>query len=863
MFRQHTNRVGLLVIFFVMLSLMSASLALAVSKDHKGNKIVEENKQPGTTQWDSPELRQAIKPGEPELFAANSDPGGEQKAALLWSDTQAIKGYANKASINHGEAINLHVSTTQPSYTIEIYRFGWYGGTGARLITTTSSLVGRNYGIPLPDPDTGLIECNWPVGYTLQTTSDWLTGMYQAKLIASNGAASYIIFVVREDGASGGILFPIALTTYQVYNNWGGKSLYDHNSTGARAAKVSFDRPYDHNGVGAFYDGDYNMIRWLESQGYDVSYTTSQDLHANPNLAANHKMILINWHDEYWSKNMRDNVQAARDRGKHVAFFTANSAYWQIRFENSTRGVPLRIIVCYKDATADPMAHSSTPWLTTVLWRDPIVNRPENELMGVMYGYNFDYYTNYAYIVSNATHWIYEGTGLQNGSAISKVVGSEYDRVYDNGRTPSNLIILSRSPISATGEISNASIYTAGSGALVFDASTNRWSWLLDDSTWELTPADSRIRRMTTNLLNRMLGTSLATPTTAATATRTPTRTGPTATPNSSGGLKLQYRPGDTSATDNQIKPHLNILNLSGSAIPLTELKIRYYFTRDTNQTLAFTCHVAVVGCANLTTRFAALNSPLNNADYFLEIGFTSGAGNLAANGQTGDIFVRINKVDWSNFTETNDYSYDGTKTLAADWSKVTVYRNNTLVWGVEPGGTSITLAPTFAPPTSIPVTSTAVLTTGALKVQYMTGDSNASDYRLKPYFKIVNGGASTIPLSDLKIHYWFTRDSAQTVVFSCEYALRNCANVTGTLTYLSSPRPRADSYLEVGFTSAAGSLTPGSNSGPIQTFNNKGDWSNFDETNDYSFNASATTYVDSSHVTLYRNGALVWGTEP
>jgi hypothetical protein len=133
--------------------------------------------------------------------------------------------------------------------------------------------------------------------------------------------------------------------------------------------------------------------------------------------------------------------------------------------------------------------------------------------------------------------------------------------------------------------------------------------------------------------------------------------------------------------TDKQLKPHLNIVNLSGSTVPLPELKVRYYFTRDTNQTSAFTSHVAVVGCANLTTRFVPLSNPLNNADYYLEIGFTTGAGNLAANGQTGDLFVRINKIDWSNFTETNDYSYDGTKTRFADWSRVTVYRNNSLVW--------------------------------------------------------------------------------------------------------------------------------------------------------------------------------------
>ena len=31
------------------------------------------------------------------------------------------------------------------------------------------------------------------------------------------------------------------------------------------------------------------------------------------------------------------------------------------------------------------------------------------------------------------------------------------------------------------------------------------------------------------------------------------------------------------------------------------------------------------------------------------------------------------------------DYSYDAAKTVFADWTHVTLYRNGTLVWGTEP----------------------------------------------------------------------------------------------------------------------------------------------------------------------------------
>src|SRR5439155_17011024 len=151
-----------------------------------------------------------------------------------------------------------------------------------------------------------------------------------------------------------------------------------------------------------------------------------------------------------------------------------------------------------------PMATSSTPWLTTVQWRQSPVNRPENALLGVMYSSNFGYFNNYPYVVANASHWIYAGTGLQNGDSIPKVVGSEYDKVYNNGLTPSNLIVLSNSPIPINNDISNASIYTASSGAMVFDASTLQWSWSLDDSAHEKTPKNPIIEQITINLLSRM-----------------------------------------------------------------------------------------------------------------------------------------------------------------------------------------------------------------------------------------------------------------------------------------------------------------------------------------------------------------------
>jgi hypothetical protein len=183
-------------------------------------------------------------------------------------------------------------------------------------------------------------------------------------------------------------------------------------------------------------------------------------------------------------------------------------------------------------------------------------------------------------------------------------------------------------------------------------------------------------------------------PTQSPTNTPVPTTSGPT--------LKLQYRTLDTLTTDNKIRPGIRIMNLTSSAVPWSQLKIRYYFTRDTNQTPVFTCDYAAFGCANVTGRFVTLSA--TGTDYYLEVGFTSGAGSIAANSTTLGISPRIHKADWSNFDESNDYSFDVSKTAYMDWTKVTLYHNGVLIWGTEPSSMSAAAAPTFqVAPTATP----------------------------------------------------------------------------------------------------------------------------------------------------------------
>ncbi|WP_425452356.1 glycoside hydrolase family 44 protein [Paenibacillus cellulosilyticus] len=150
--------------------------------------------------------------------------------------------------------------------------------------------------------------------------------------------------------------------------------------------------------------------------------------------------------------------------------------------------------------------------------------------------------------------------------------------------------------------------------------------------------------------------------------------------------LVVQYKLSNANATDNQIYATFNIKNTGTTAVSLSNLKLRYYLTKDTTSaSLNYWVDYAQVGTSAVSGVFTAISPAKTTADTYLELSFSSAAGSIAAGGQTGDIQVRIAKSDWTNFSESNDYSFDGTKSSFADWNKVTLYNSGTLVWGIEP----------------------------------------------------------------------------------------------------------------------------------------------------------------------------------
>ncbi|MFC5468945.1 X2-like carbohydrate binding domain-containing protein [Cohnella suwonensis] len=148
--------------------------------------------------------------------------------------------------------------------------------------------------------------------------------------------------------------------------------------------------------------------------------------------------------------------------------------------------------------------------------------------------------------------------------------------------------------------------------------------------------------------------------------------------------LKVQMYNGTTTSASNTLNPRFKLVNTGTSAVTLSNVKLRYYYTIDGVQAQSFWCDWSTIGSSNVTGSFISMTTPKTGADYYLEIGFTSGAGSLAA-GQSIEIQTRSSKSDWTNYTQTGDYSFDSTDTSYVDWTKVPAYVSGSLAWGVEP----------------------------------------------------------------------------------------------------------------------------------------------------------------------------------
>ncbi|MBV8479604.1 MAG: hypothetical protein JOY72_04800 [Actinobacteria bacterium] len=455
----------------------------------------------------------AQPPADNPIVRENALPGSPDWQRTVGGDIQV---YGTQIGGLPGDAINLHVSTAY-HYRILVYRLGWYAGAGAREVACLPSCSTDEQGtLQLPPPAQTPpalgppIRANWPVTDTLQTDPSWTSGYYLVEAVLTTGhfagSVGTTFFILREPPSAtpSQILVQVPVNTWEAYNAWGGKSLYDF--TGTRMDVVSFERPFGYLAQSPFW-WEIQLVRFLEREGYDVSYQTDVDTDADPASLLQHRLVMVAGHDEYWSWGIRGAFDTALADGTNLAFMGANAGYWNIDYQDNDQS-----IFSYK-SLLDPNPVLSQK---TAMWRQ--IGHPECMLTAVAQqsvvaiSHPLDYTVTAA---GAADPWL-QGTGLTAGSTIAGVVGREHDVLnpWPDSCVHPGLTVLFHYAGTGGDQPADAVRYTAPSGARVFASGAMQFSWALDD--WRsngtigpqvnvisdrVAPADPRVQQFMRNAL--------------------------------------------------------------------------------------------------------------------------------------------------------------------------------------------------------------------------------------------------------------------------------------------------------------------------------------------------------------------------
>ncbi len=468
----------------------------------------------------------------PELIRQeNAKPGADFQLTRIMPDAKAsyrsslIEGYCSKQSVKAGEKLEIFVSTKPAArFTLEVFRLGYYGGAGARLMDALGPFEGK----PQVDPVMGenrLMECAWESSVSLQIPQDWVSGVYLGRLTTVPEAAdkpywqSYVIFIVKDDRPAD-ILFQCSDNTWQAYNRWPvNESLYtDPRAAHAPGVSVSFDRPYGSMaqpsivnnlltmGSGEFMLWEYPLCYWLEEQGYDVTYCANVDNVEAGNATRCKAMISVG-HDEYWDLRQYQNVKQAIGAGTSLLWLSANDVYMVTPFTANAQGVANRRLTretCYgefREEEKEAYAKVLGPFERT--------GPDEREIIGARTVVPFNGGGDWTCVLPD--HWLFAGTGMKQGDSISGLVGWEFHGDPDLARD--GLQVVAEGNVWAGGTRLGkyaATVFEGPKGNVVFNASTIFWTQGLSSPPGHMLPwshhsrphgVDERVQTITRNVL--------------------------------------------------------------------------------------------------------------------------------------------------------------------------------------------------------------------------------------------------------------------------------------------------------------------------------------------------------------------------
>lgn len=449
----------------------SAQSAALCGWDSAPGWVARENAKPGDASWDH---------GIPIQYAgdfagkeAALRKGGPFRSWLAPSvSVSGPEGWFSAPSATCNQDIGLHISGNGLPVTIKVFRMGFYGGAGARLISQTMTKPIPHYPVdgPTKSPQS-LLTTYWPAAWDFNVTNQTLPGQYLIRLDDRNGDSNFVPIMVTNPESKNPVTFISSILTWQAYNEWGGYSLYKgpDRTRRSRAMVVSFNRPYDGDGGGQFRYMEFPIVRLAEKLGIDLNYLTDLELNKNVASLVDTKSIVYGGHGEYWTTQMRIALDSAVSRGINLVSFGGNAGYNRPRLQADDRQ-----LVMWRGANSD--SNRKDPVLATTRWRSFPIRNPESVLLGAQYvglGVNGDY------TIAHPLRWPFYV--MKHPIALRGIVGREVDSpLYSIGPAVEDLawaeIKLHGKPITAM-----ATYYTNSKNAGILDISTNGWTCAIDN----------------------------------------------------------------------------------------------------------------------------------------------------------------------------------------------------------------------------------------------------------------------------------------------------------------------------------------------------------------------------------------------
>lgn len=468
--------------------------------------IAQENSKRGTVAW--------RLPGPGDLI------GGEAHGP--------IEGYVSSDAVLPGQIERVYVNAPAAHrVALSMYRMGWYGGRGGRLVMQSELLPAQRQPGCTHHRSTGLTECDWHPTLSFVIPPALSSGVYIIRLDGTDGSQADCIFIVRSRRPAP-LLVELPTASWQAYNQWGGDSLYPGGKTveatgSSQGVEVSFDRPYEtQTGAGQFFIREVAAVRFFERYGYPVSYTTIDSLDAEPQQVAGVRALIDVGHSEYWSKRDEQAFESARDAGSDLIFLSSDTAAWRVRYAPATGASsqarePDHRIVAYKEYASDDPEPAQITGITPHGAAELVGSAYDGCITPRVSQPGPPVYRYYSWVPTTLRPtWLFAHTGITSETGIPGIVGYELDErtpasppgteVVGEGTAPCGS---EAEPSPVRGTLAQTTLYTARSGAFVFASGTLGWLYGLSPvpqaSPDAPTAPDPRVVAMTRNLLAHAL----------------------------------------------------------------------------------------------------------------------------------------------------------------------------------------------------------------------------------------------------------------------------------------------------------------------------------------------------------------------